>query len=68
MSDFKDKNDIAQWLHAGEGVEVGCWYFYGRYMRCYGGCCDDEYGSIDEAVDSIMYYADYNIENVIKDV
>lgn len=52
------KNKIFQALSAGKIVGVGVWTFSGTYMNCCEDqCCENQYDSIEEAADAVVYYS-----------
>jgi hypothetical protein len=63
-SDFQSWDEVRDWLASGESVSYHTWYFSEHGMTCGDlGCCDESFHNIDDALESVKYYA-HTIERV----
>ena len=60
------KELILEALKTGKWVTVGgIWTFFGHHMNCYNeNCCEDSYGSYEEAADTVLMYANKQASNI----
>lgn len=60
MSDFNSWEEVYAWLDNEEEdypqVECGAWVFSRSYMSC-GECCEEDYATIEDAMESLQWHA-----------
>lgn len=69
MSDFNTWDEVKEWLSQEECVNVKVWTFSQGYMCCSNTaegdmCCEDNYRSVEEAVEDVKRLSDDKIEDV----
>lgn len=67
MSDFNSWEEVKDWLEDPEDnyqtVTYHCWTFSKSYMSCwddgeYGPCCQDDFKTVEEVIESIQNHTD----------
>lgn len=71
MSDFSSWLEVEAWLEKDRIVGVESWTFSKSYMCCWStaegdNCCEDDYSSVEEAVEDIKRLSDGKLERVNK--
>lgn len=75
MSDFSSWKEVEEWLSDPEdkwqSVSYRSWTWTGLYMSChsdseYGPCCQDDYETYADAVESIKYYSNDDLGAIRK--
>lgn len=71
MSDFKSWDEVKEWLKDPEDnyqtVTYHAWTWSDSWMSCSeGGCCSDEYKTVEDAVETIKDYSGNRLHLVTK--
>ena len=77
MSDFQSWEEVKDWLEdpddSWQTVTYHSWTWSHSYMSCsddgeYGPCCQDDYDTVEEAVEAIKRYSSDRLHLVTKNV
>lgn len=71
MNDFNTWEEVKGWLSQGECVNVEVWSFTQGYMCCSNTaegdtCCEDNYDSVEDAVEDVKRLSCGKIQDVRK--